>query len=271
MSIARAQHTATRLTNGEVLVVGGDASAEVYNPATGTWSPTGSMAIPRTRHSASLLTDGRVLVAGGLTVDPLSGYAVDTSTSELYNPTTGTWAAAGSMTSTRDHHTATLLATGQVLIAGGDGGGGAGAELYDATTGWSTTASMTSARYGGHTATLLPSGQVVVAGGSVVTGNAASAEVYTSGTSTPPAPTDTVTVKLAQYDTAKHVLSVEATSTSATTTLTVAVTSTGQTIGTLTNSGGGTYKAQFNWPTNPLSITIKSSLGGASTATVTAK
>ena len=180
-------------------------------------------------------------------------------------------AVAGSMISTRDHHTATLLTSGQVLIAGGDGGGGAGAELYDATTGWSTTASMTSARYGGHTATLLLSGQVVVAGGSVVTGNAASAEVYTSGTSTPPAPADTVTVKLAQYDTAKHVLSVEATSTSASATLTVAVTSTGQTIGTLTNSGGGTYKAQFNWPNNPMSVTIKSSLGGASTATVTAK
>jgi len=54
-------------------------------------------------------------------------------------------------------------------------------------------------------------------------------------------------------------------------TLTVAVTSTGQTIGTLTNSGGGTYKAQFSWPTNPLSVTIKSSLGGASTAIVTTK
>jgi hypothetical protein len=62
---------------------------------------------------------------------------------------------------------------------------------------------------------------------------------------------------------------VEATSSSASATLTVFVTSTGAQIGTLTNDGGGRYRGQFNWPTNPQNITVKSSLGGSATRTVT--
>jgi hypothetical protein len=86
----------------------------------------------------------------------------------------------------------------------------------------------------------------------------------------PPATADTVAIKLAQYRLSTKKLSVQATSTSATATLKVYVTATGQLIGTLTNNSGK-YSGQFKWPTNPQKITVKSSLGGSSLATVTVK
>jgi hypothetical protein len=83
--------------------------------------------------------------------------------------------------------------------------------------------------------------------------------------------TDTVKVTLAEYDLAKQVLSVQATSTSGSATLQAFVTSSGALIGTLTNNGGGQYQGQFNLTTNPQNITVKSSLGGSGSLAVTAK
>src|SRR5436190_21371369 len=97
---ARAGHTATLLPDGKVLVAGGGhtsvagaeftpiTSAELFDPATGIWTPTGSMAEPRDRHTATLLPNGQVLVVGG--------NAYDVRTAEIYNPATGLW----SMTTT---------------------------------------------------------------------------------------------------------------------------------------------------------------------------
>src|SRR5687768_3643919 len=72
LGTARFDHTATLLPppDGRVLVVGGTngtslASAEIYDPVTATWSPTGSLATPRAGHRATLLPDGKVLVTGG--------------------------------------------------------------------------------------------------------------------------------------------------------------------------------------------------------------
>jgi hypothetical protein len=90
-------------------------------------------------------------------------------------------------------------------------------------------------------------------------------------TVTPPAIADTVAITLAQYRASGKTLSVQATSTSATATLTVYVTATGQPIGTLANNGGGKYSAQFSWPSNPQNITVRSSLGGSATKAVTRK
>jgi hypothetical protein len=176
-------HTATLLPDGKVLVAGGVdniravASAELYDPATGTWAATGSMTTSRVGHTATLLPDGKVLVAGG---DGLAS-------AELYDPASGTWAATGSMTTSRSDHTATLLAGGRVLVAGGYSDFGSrllgSAELYDPATGdWTAAGSMTSPRIL-HTATLLPDGQVLVAGGAIgvsPTGDTilASAELY---------------------------------------------------------------------------------------------
>jgi hypothetical protein len=167
MASKRDSPTATVLLNGKVLVAGGWnpingplSSAELYDPATGTWTATGSMNTARENHTATLLRNGKALVAGGH----------DLSSAELYDPVTGTWTATGSMNSKHQVFTATLLLNGQVLVAGSyvNGPGGtvsSSAELYDPATGtWTVTASMNTARYQ-HTATLLTSGQVLVSGG----------------------------------------------------------------------------------------------------------
>jgi hypothetical protein len=174
MKSARDGHTATLLPNGSVLVAGGHAtgepgsfvSAELYDPATGAFSPTGSMAQPRMGHTATTVQrDGgvRVLIVGGF--DDTSQKT--TSLAELYDPTTGTFTAAGSLSQARFGQTATLLADGRVLIAGGQSRALAlnSVEVYDPKTGTFTpTGPMAQSRFG-QTATLLPNGQVLVAGG----------------------------------------------------------------------------------------------------------
>ena len=113
-------HTATLLPNGMVLVAGGfdhrfiaSASAELYDPASGTWTATGSLNTARGWHTATLLPNGLVLVAGG------SGITGTSASAELYDPASGTWTATGSLNRARRHHTATLLQNGMVLVAGG--------------------------------------------------------------------------------------------------------------------------------------------------------
>src|SRR6266568_4462310 len=191
MATARHYHTATLLDSGKVLVAGGVpassaytgtwlASAELYDPATGTWSATGSLATSRTDHTATLLPSGKVLVVGGSTRDYTGDHVL--ANAELYDPATGTWSATGSLVMAQAHwgDTATLLDSGQVLIAGGHefDGTNDGAELYDpATETWSVTGSTYRAY---HTATLLKSGMVLVSGGSPF----ASSELYDPATGT---------------------------------------------------------------------------------------
>lgn len=117
--------TATLLQNGKVLAAGGQIhdglrtnSAELYNPATGLWSNTGSLAEARNQHTATLLPDGRVLVTGGIGSDPAGA---PLASSELYDPTTGTWSNTGFLQTARSTHTASLLPNGQVLVVGGYG------------------------------------------------------------------------------------------------------------------------------------------------------
>jgi len=186
-------HSATVLQDGKVLVAGGHsisapfilASAELYDPATGTWTATGRLSAGRSGHTATLLPDGRVLVVGGDGMDPYGPLA----TAELYDPEGGSWSATGSMATVRIIHTATLLPDGTVLVAGGVGLGSdatpynvlATAELYDpASERWVAAAQMIAAR-AGHTATALSDGRVLLVGTGVnFSGVLAETEVFDS-------------------------------------------------------------------------------------------
>jgi hypothetical protein len=172
----REYHTATLLSNGKVLLVAGGYNcqtgvcsllntAELYDPAAGTWSITASLNTARFFHTATLLPNGQVLVAGGAT----RNYSDPTNSAELYDPATGTWSITARLNTARFFHTATLLPNGQVLVAGGGNALSPGhtnsAELYNPATGvWSYTANPNSDR-SAHTATPLPNGKVLVAGG----------------------------------------------------------------------------------------------------------
>ncbi len=189
MTEARTWHTATLLSGGTVLVVGGSngdaiASVELYDPTTRSWTVTGGMAEARQDHTATLLPDGTVLVAGGAAANAAMASA------EVYDPATRSWAATGSMIEARADHTATLLRDGKVLVAGGFGV--TSAELYDPKTGtWTSTGAMIADR-AYHTATLLPDGRLLVVGGfnsnrsTTSSGNqaTASAEIYDPRTGT---------------------------------------------------------------------------------------
>lgn len=173
----------TALQSGQVLVNAADV--ELYNPGTGTWTVTASMNMPRSGFSQTLLPNGKVLVAGGQEKTCTTPPCAILSSAELYDPSTGTWSATGSMSTARDGHTATLLANGLVLVAGGGSGSAVGtvasAELYNAATGkWTNTGSMNTAR-AFHFAVLLPSGQALVLFGSndfTGTGLVTSTELY---------------------------------------------------------------------------------------------
>jgi hypothetical protein len=203
MTTARGFHTATRLSDGRVLITGGDpaawtfsgpylASAEVYDPATGTFAASGSMAVGRELHAASLLADGRVLITGGVSE---SLHATSLDSAELYDPTTGTFSPSGPMTDGRVFQTSSVLPDGRVLIAGGLPDGRvyannpaflASAELYDPTTGtFAATGPMADMRVY-HTATVLADGRVLLIAGAVDQGvtTLASAEIYDPATGT---------------------------------------------------------------------------------------
>ncbi len=229
MHEARVYHAATLLSTGKVLISGADdRSLELYDPATGAFTPTGyvngsAYGVPATRllngsvllggyhygpdaalydtmsgsiraysfpdlvhvfgYSETLLTNGRVLLAGG--ADPFTR----TCCARLYDPASETFQTTGSLVAGRAAHTATLLPSGLVLIAGGYGGipadvqsDLASAELYDPSSGtFTNTGAMTRPR-SVHTATLLRDGRVLIVGGELATsydsGPESTAELY---------------------------------------------------------------------------------------------
>ncbi len=179
MAVARARHTATLLPDGEVLVTGGatkfqgdtgsvTAKAEIFNPGTNSWRPAAPMSKPRYVHAAALLNDGRVLVAGGW-------YATSNSdpshnTAEIYDPSTNTWTATGSMTGARADYTLVKLGDGRLLAAGGVDPAyavQASSEIYDPATGaWSATSRLLVGTMW-PAVSLLPDGRVLLAGGAL--------------------------------------------------------------------------------------------------------
>jgi hypothetical protein len=163
MTMPRSQHTATLLLDGRVLLAGGviidrptsateifhpTANAEIYDPSTGLFTPTGSMTSARSSHIATLLADGRVLIVGG----GASG------TAELYDPSTGAFTATGNLPPTHGVATATLLNDGRVLVVGYTINS---ADLYDPSSGTFTQAGPRLAE-GPRTPVLQPDGNVLL-------------------------------------------------------------------------------------------------------------
>lgn len=184
MTSPRISHTATFLSSGKVLIAGGanyvngigviENSAELFDPVSNSFSPTGSMLDAHELHTATLLNSGTVLLVGGLV-----GSGSPNSTGEIYDPASGLFTFVwSSMSATRFEHTATLLGSGKVLLVGG--ASSTTADLYNPRKAAFAKASgsMTTLRFQ-HTATLLGNGSVLIAGGSGSVGGAslASAEV----------------------------------------------------------------------------------------------
>ena len=177
MTLARSGHSATLLSDGKVLLTGSTGKswtflpdAELFDPQTNSFTRTGVMRVARESHTANLLSDGRVLVAGGHAGrrPSVTIYA----SAEIYDPTTGTFSAAGDMTRIRHKHESTLLRDGRVLITGGsderDGRGAyVTAEIYDPRSGdFAAAGDMQLARYKHQgTSALLSDGKVLIAGG----------------------------------------------------------------------------------------------------------
>jgi hypothetical protein len=228
MTTARYGHSATLLPDGKVLIAGGYttpnppfrvslASAELYDPSTGTFTVTANM-VTAGRATAVLLADGKVLLAHDADVlssspaaaelyDPVSGTFSATAdqlrgsfdhqqaallpdgrvlllfSGEIYDPASRAFSLTGAMTGVYGYPFALApLANGKVLHTGGYNEGvnvfSAGAELYDPSTGtFAATGNMTIGR-SGHTATLLPDGTVLIAGGGVGSSSTVSAELY---------------------------------------------------------------------------------------------
>ena len=169
MKTPRAFHVAVLLPSGKVLVAGGQrgsspiqearvipdgaiASAELYDPDTGTWTETADMPVGGDSFAAIVLRSGKVFVTTRI---PFSA----TGAAELYDPASGSWSTIGSSVQLGS---ATILASGKVLVVGAYA---LSAELYDpVTNAWRATGDMMLPRTG-HTATLLPSGKVLIAGG----------------------------------------------------------------------------------------------------------
>ena len=124
MVVGTADHTATRLVDGSVLVVGGFATgagvgvarAERYLPTSGAWTSAGNLTFARTSHAAVTLGDGTLLIVGG--EDRLGTPATLLSSIERYNSSSNSWSAGPDLPAPRAEHTATTLPNGDVLVLG---------------------------------------------------------------------------------------------------------------------------------------------------------
>ena len=178
LNIARRGHSATLLSDGKLLVIGGEnasgfvTAAELFDPASGNFSVSGNLGTPRADHTAARLSDGRVLIAGG------RGDLGPLSSTEIFDPATGAFAAGPDLIGARSGHTATTLADGRIVLAGGDGTGSL--EFYDPVSNVFVLAGATMLTPRAmHSAALLPDGRILFVGGNDVSGiGLPSAEIF---------------------------------------------------------------------------------------------
>jgi hypothetical protein len=184
MGTARRLHTATLLRDGRVLIAGGlvcclvegntvsetvTDSAEVFDPASGTFTPTGPLGVARALHQATLLPDGRILLSGGFGLPPAAN-APDATQSEIYDPVSGHFSPAGALRAGRMLHSAVSLTDGRVLVVGGIGTFGARGsvsltEIYDPANATWTPGPTLQPAWISPSVTLLGNGKVLIHGG----------------------------------------------------------------------------------------------------------
>jgi hypothetical protein len=170
MAVDRYDHVAVTLADGRVMLVGGALHAggetkvaEIYDPATRTFTSTGSLTVARDDARASRLTDGKVVVTGGRAVGTYFGL----STAEIWDPTSGAFSPFASMATGRYDHVAEALPGGRLLVAGGTDESDRASdvcELYDPTLGWGLTGRLAETRASA-ASTRLPDGRVLIVGG----------------------------------------------------------------------------------------------------------
>jgi hypothetical protein len=188
MTAARLYPTITPLAGSRALIAGGIdgdvvlSSAEIFTESTREFAATGAMGTARTSHAAAELPDGRVLITGGLIPVGSGPATTDAASTEIFDPTSGTFSPANDMTVTRFNHSAVALDDGRVLVLGGNNR--RNAEVYDPDTGdFTAVEDMESVRGNGHQAVKLLDGRVLVVGGdTAVIQPTASAEVFDPAT-----------------------------------------------------------------------------------------
>jgi len=178
----RADHTATLLPDGRVLIAGGMVengvfleSMELYDPRTGSFQPAGTMSSKRVGHSATLLPSGKVLLAGGMAERSFEGglHSIMSSTADVYDPQTNGVTSAGNMITGREAHEAVPLPNGKVLFIGGYDGRHYldTVEIFDPATNKFAPAGKLTEPRGAAVAVLLPAsdgrdaGKILVMGG----------------------------------------------------------------------------------------------------------
>ena len=175
MQAIEGRHSATLLQDGSVLLVGGTGesgeptgAAEIYDPATRSFAPVGSLAHPRDFHTATLLSDGRVAIVGGVRADSFAGKPV--AHVEVYDPETRQFSVQGRLKRPRYSHSALLLDDGRVLVVGGMGSSAEGSrpiaaiEAYDPASRQSVRIGRLRKPRWDHDAFVLPDGRVLVIG-----------------------------------------------------------------------------------------------------------
>jgi Kelch motif len=199
MHAARDNHAATLLADGRVLVTGGvsggdggspvEKSAEIFDPATDTWTAADHMSIARYNQQATLLADGRVLVTGGFNV---SIFHIPIRDAEIYDPAADRWSQARNMDTPRATHVAFLRADGRVAVAGGWTQPPntititATAETYDPVANAWTPAPGLPAPRGSlvNHGVMLLNGDFLAAGGRLDSGTIATSDRYSAATGT---------------------------------------------------------------------------------------
>lgn len=192
LNVGRWLHTATLLPDGRVLITGGRdnnctgtcpvyslASAEIYDPSTGIFTPTGTLNLSRFGHNATLLQDGQVLILGGENTDSQDPGMLFAA--ERFDPQSGTFTKASSTAEARSFHSVTLLNNGKLLVAGGFRAtvtATTSSEYFDPANGTTRLGAEMNELHARHTATRFDNGEVLILGGTYSSGPAASAEIF---------------------------------------------------------------------------------------------